>query len=224
MAASVNRLVGFLFVVIALVSCTTAQTTHVVGDSSTGWTVPSGPTFYTNWASSQTFRVGDSLVFNFATGRHDVATVTRAAFDACNTSSTLGQVQTTSPVTITLSSQGPQYYFCTFQGHCSSGQKLAINVVGAAASPPTTTPTSPPPPPRTAAPPTRSATPPTTSTVPPTTTPTSSPPPSITNPPTNTATPPTTSTVQPPPSSSATGLVVSGFSVTFLSIAMAFFF
>ncbi|KAF5179461.1 Early nodulin-like protein [Thalictrum thalictroides] len=214
MAASMNRLVGFLFVVIALVSCTTAQTTHVVGGS-TGWAIPPSATTYSNWASNQVFRVGDSLVFNFA-GMHDVATVTRAAYDACDASSPIGPIQTTSPVTITLSSQGQQYYFCAIQGHCSSGQKLAINVVGAAASPPpTTTPSSPPP---------RTPTPPTGSATPPTTTPTSSPPP-----PTNTATPPTTSVARPPtaggpPSNSAMGLAVSGFSVTFLSIAMAFFF
>ncbi|PHT88415.1 hypothetical protein T459_10521 [Capsicum annuum] len=39
----------------------TAQTVHVVGDSM-GWVIPNnGAAAYTNWATGQTFRVGDTL-------------------------------------------------------------------------------------------------------------------------------------------------------------------
>ncbi|KAF9613469.1 hypothetical protein IFM89_008316 [Coptis chinensis] len=248
-ACSMNRLVGFLFVAISLLHCTSAQTTHIVGDAS-GWAVPlADPTFYSSWASRQTFRVNDTLVFNFASARHDVATVTRTAYDACDASSPIGPVPTTSPVTVTLTAQGSQYYFCSIQGHCAAGQKLSINVLSATASPPTTTPTSPPPtatptptsPPPTTTPtsppptatPTPTSPPPTTTPTspPPTTTPTSppSPPPTATptSPPPTTAPtsppppPTTTPTSSPPPPSSAPGVVVAGFSVTILSIAVA---
>ncbi|KAF9605881.1 hypothetical protein IFM89_020291 [Coptis chinensis] len=203
-ACSMNRLVGFLFVAISLLHCTSAQTTHIVGDAS-GWAVPpAGPTFYSSWASRQTFRVNDTLVFNFASMMHDVATVTRTAYDACDASSPIGPVPTTGPVTVTLTTQGLQYYFCSVQGHCAAGQKLSINVVGATVSPPTRTPTLPPP----------------------TRTPTLSPPPSIAMPPSSSATPPITSMSPPPaaggpPSNSAPGVVVRGFSVTIFSVALA---
>lgn len=48
-------------VIAALLQCTAAQTTHVVGGS-TGWRIPTGGAqFYVDWAKAQTFRVGDTL-------------------------------------------------------------------------------------------------------------------------------------------------------------------
>ncbi|KAL5722224.1 hypothetical protein ACHQM5_005770 [Ranunculus cassubicifolius] len=210
MARTMNMFFGFLLVAIALIHSVSAQTTHVVGGSA-GWTVPSPATLYSDWASTQTFTVGDSLTFNFASGTHAVATVTQAAYDACDGTSPIGAIQMTGPVTIRLTSPGRQYYFCTFQGHCSSGQKLSINVVAAAASPPPTTAS---PPPRTATPPPTSASPPTPSTV--------SPP--IATPPSTSDIPPTTSTVPPPLPNSASQLAVVSFSATFLLAAAALLF
>ncbi|CAI9285783.1 unnamed protein product [Lactuca saligna] len=47
---------------------TAAQTTHVVGNA-LGWNIPpNGPSAYTTWASTQTFRVGNVLLFNFRVG------------------------------------------------------------------------------------------------------------------------------------------------------------
>ncbi|KAL5720518.1 hypothetical protein ACHQM5_013183 [Ranunculus cassubicifolius] len=197
MAGSINRLFGFLLFAIALIHSASAQTTHVVGGSA-GWSVPSPATF----------------------GRHDVATVTQADYDACDGSSTIGAIQMTGPVTIRLISPGTQYYFCTFQGHCSLGQKLSINVVAAAASPPpprtaTTPPRSAPPTSTIVSPPPRSATPPSPSRVPPPT-------PTMATPPSTSDVPPTTDTVAPPPvPNSASELAVVSFSATFLFVAAA---
>ncbi|KAE8713932.1 Detected protein of unknown function [Hibiscus syriacus] len=79
----------------ALVSVVLASTvlqstyaaTYTVGDN-TGWTVPTGGNteFYDNWADNKNFLVGDILVFNFATGSHNVAEVTEAVYDSCNVS------------------------------------------------------------------------------------------------------------------------------------------
>ncbi|PHT42615.1 Umecyanin [Capsicum baccatum] len=110
---------------------------HVVGDSM-GWTIPSGgPSSYANWASQRTFRVGDKLVFNFATGAHDVAKVTKSAYDSCSSTGPVTLI-TVGPANITLNSTGTEYFICTFGQHCNAGQKLAINVT--AASTPTTSP------------------------------------------------------------------------------------
>lgn len=94
-------------------------------------------------------------VFNFNTGLHTVATVNnKNDYDSCNAAN--GNVQTNSPVSVTLNSTGVYYFFCTT--HCSQGQKLTVNVGSSnnngppSPSPPGSNPTpgsgsSPPPPP-----------------------------------------------------------------------------
>lgn len=74
-------------------------------------------------------------VFNFASGQHDVAKVTKSGFDGCNGGSAL-QTVTTTPADMTLNETGEQYFICTFGTHCSLGQKLSVNVGRASASSP----------------------------------------------------------------------------------------
>ncbi|XP_042519129.1 mucin-5AC-like [Macadamia integrifolia] len=140
--SSLVLLVEVAVALAALLQCATAKTTHVVGDS-LGWTLTSdGPITYSNWASSQTFTVGDVMVFNFITGIHDVAEVSKASFDACDSIQTIGFVINKGPARIILRSTGEHYFICTVIGHCSFGQKLAINVTAASrhANPPTDSP------------------------------------------------------------------------------------
>ncbi|KAK1417238.1 hypothetical protein QVD17_26363 [Tagetes erecta] len=187
-----------------------AQTQHVVGDA-LGWTIPSnGAAAYTTWASQQTFRVGDTLVFNFTTGIHNVAEVTQSAFGPCTTASPIS-ITTNGPASVSLTTAGAHYYICTVGTHCQIGQKLAINVSGPAVAP-TTPPAAPPtttPPPATSPTTTPSPTPAPVS--PPTTTPTPAPGPSTTTPPTPSeaptpagATPPAPETTGPSPASDTT--------------------
>ncbi|KAL6334126.1 hypothetical protein AAG906_004557 [Vitis piasezkii] len=114
-------------VLAAMLHYSAAQTVHVVGDN-TGWTVPQGgAATYTSWASGKQFVVGDTLVFNFTTNVHDVAELSKESFDACDFSSTIGNIITTGPANITLATAGNHYYVCTIGSHCTSGQKLAIS-------------------------------------------------------------------------------------------------
>ncbi|TXG61236.1 hypothetical protein EZV62_012599 [Acer yangbiense] len=237
MALKYNKATTFLVVSLAMIAAllegSTAQSTvHVVGDAM-GWVVPpGGATVYSNWAASNTFKVNDVLVFNFTTGRHDVAQVTKAAFDACNTASPISR-QTNSPANITLSSAGEFYYICTFTGHCLAGQKLAINVTSGASSPaPTPTPTpaaptpTPTPTPTSSPPPTPTQTPaptPTTSSPPspPIPTPTSSPPPSTAATPSSTPSPDGGGATTPPPSGNSAKSLGVALSSTFLAIFVA---
>ncbi|CAN4113011.1 unnamed protein product [Withania somnifera] len=102
-----------------------------------GWTVPTGSAVsYQRWANGKFFKVGDTLVFNFVNGAHNVATVSKAAYDTCNTTSPIDTIST-GPARITLTDSGEHYYMCTFPSHCSMGQKLAINVTGTNAAAPT---------------------------------------------------------------------------------------
>ncbi|CAA6667180.1 unnamed protein product [Spirodela intermedia] len=111
--------------------------------------------------SRQTFAVGDSLVFNFNNGAHDVLEVTRANYDDCTTSNPIA-TYTTGPATVELTAAGTRYFICGVNGHCSAGQKMTLTV--AAASTPSATPPSPtssgaPTPPTTVASPPTSSTP-----------------------------------------------------------------
>nr|XP_043629128.1 umecyanin-like [Erigeron canadensis] len=116
-----------------------AQTTHVVGGT-IGWMIPSsGASAYTTWASGQTFRVGDSLLFNFTTGFHDVAEVSQTAYGPCTITNPISTT-TTGPATLRLATAGNHYYICTFGTHCQIGQKLTINVAASTStSPPSAT-------------------------------------------------------------------------------------
>ncbi|KAK4735655.1 hypothetical protein R3W88_009916 [Solanum pinnatisectum] len=94
-----------------------------------------GAAAYTNWAAGKTFSVGDTLVFNFTTGRHDVQQVEKTSFDGCNSQNAIGNAIMTGPANMTLNSTGEHYYICTFGMHCLNGQKLAITVSSSNATP-----------------------------------------------------------------------------------------
>ncbi|XP_010247602.1 PREDICTED: umecyanin-like [Nelumbo nucifera] len=125
-----RRMMGLLgcMLVVALFQSAAAQTTHTVGGS-TGWTLPSSNSFYTTWASSQNFAVGDTLEFDFS-GSHDVAQVTKANYDSC-TKTPIGSIISTSPAEILLNASGDHYFICTISNHCQAGMKLAITVSAA---------------------------------------------------------------------------------------------
>ncbi|GMI84264.1 hypothetical protein HRI_002095700 [Hibiscus trionum] len=126
MVGKIN-MAAFFIVLAANLLQTTYGATYTVGDS-TGWTIPTGNTeFYDNWADNTNFAVGDVLVFNFTTGRHDVAEVTEAAYDACNAASPISTLST-GPARVTLNRTGDYHFICAFPSHCSAGQKLSIEV------------------------------------------------------------------------------------------------
>ncbi|KAA3476904.1 stellacyanin-like [Gossypium australe] len=116
-----------VFVVLASTLTTYASTTYTVGDS-TGWQVPtSNSNLYDDWADNKTFVVGDDLLFNFITGKHDVAEVTEPGYDACTNTDTIS-TDNKGPVKITLKRTGDHYFICTYPGHCPAGQKLKVQV------------------------------------------------------------------------------------------------
>ncbi|XP_076936851.1 stellacyanin-like [Bidens hawaiensis] len=126
-SSKIMMMVAVIAIVSVCVPSTVAQTSHTVGDTF-GWNVTNdGSVTYTNWAARQTFAVGDTLVFNFTTGFHDVAEVSQAAFGPCTITNPISN-DPNGPATITLSTAGNHYYICTFGRHCSLGQKLSITV------------------------------------------------------------------------------------------------
>ncbi|KAI5381752.1 hypothetical protein KIW84_010646 [Lathyrus oleraceus] len=136
-----------VFAFVATILERTEAADHTVGDS-TGWTSSAGAKFYSDWASNNTFKQNDVLVFNFFAGAHTVAATNKADFDNCNVNQNTNDIITTSPARVTLNRTGDFYFICTVSSHCQSGgQKLTIKVpTSSSSTPPSSTPPSPTPP------------------------------------------------------------------------------
>ena len=106
----------------------TAQNTHIVGDDF-GWAVPQNDGFYAKWASRQKFHVTDVLIFNFATGIHTVAEVSKEAYKGCDGQNPIS-LATRGPANLTINTVGDHFYICTIGPHCNFSLKLAIKVLG----------------------------------------------------------------------------------------------
>ncbi|XVF72405.1 hypothetical protein PTKIN_Ptkin12aG0118900 [Pterospermum kingtungense] len=109
---------------------------HKVGDS-TGWT-SLGNIDYTKWASTNTFHVGDSLLFEYNKQFHNVMQVSHNDFQTCNGTSAIASY-TSGSDTISLKRPGHFYFLCGVPGHCQAGQKVDVLVtpssLGPSASP-----------------------------------------------------------------------------------------
>ncbi|KAL0002932.1 hypothetical protein SO802_016713 [Lithocarpus litseifolius] len=112
---------------------------YTVGGPNGGWDTS---TNIQTWASSQSFLVGDNLIFQYAPS-HDVVEVPKADYDSCQARNRI-QSYSGGTTTIPLSSPGKRYFICGTIGHCSQGMKLQINTL-ATSAPPTPSPTIQPP-------------------------------------------------------------------------------
>ncbi|KAJ0652441.1 putative Blue (type 1) copper binding protein [Helianthus annuus] len=166
---------------------------HAVGGTGGSW---DQVTDLKTWASSETFTVGDNLVFTY-TSNHDVLEVSKDDYDSCSIANPVTS-NTASPTTIALKDAGSRYFICGTPGHCDQGMKVEIKTVAASSGPPTTT------------------TPPS-SDSPTTTTPPSSGSPT---PPVSTKSPPASSGDEPPKPSSATTVKMSVVSVVGIGFLM----
>ncbi|KAG9454237.1 hypothetical protein H6P81_007141 [Aristolochia fimbriata] len=102
------------------------------------------------WASSQKFKVGDNLIFQY-TAFHSVLEVTKSDYDSCQATSPTKAYNDGSTV-VPLSSPGKRYFICGTSGHCSQGMKVEVETLAASVVPPTASPTPSPPSPSKASP------------------------------------------------------------------------
>lgn len=116
-------------------------TQHIVGDSS-GWDVGVD---YTAWASRNTFKTGDTLLFTYS-GVHSVVQVDEADYKPCSTANYISSSSSGRTV-VNLDKAQTYYFMCGVTAHCQQGMKLSVAVGGGAPatpmiSPPTTPSTS----------------------------------------------------------------------------------
>ncbi|KAK7852660.1 mavicyanin-like [Quercus suber] len=132
-------LIECLIVVVALLNGATTQVTAAVefqvGDN-LGWTVPPNISYYSNWASSKKFFVGDTLTYNATNGTQNVVMISEAEYNACaKVISVTVVVHPFSAVHYTLPSTGTYYIICTISNHCELGQKFSFTVESPIGSP-----------------------------------------------------------------------------------------
>ncbi|KAK7388670.1 hypothetical protein VNO78_23493 [Psophocarpus tetragonolobus] len=130
-------------VVVAAVFLQSTKAEEFEVGGTTGWTSfpPGGDSFYSKWVANFTFKVNDTLAFNFESGSHSVVELTKANYDKCEVNDNI-KAYNRGPARVPLDRPGEFYFSCTFSGHCSSGQKLSIKVTGSSspAEGPSTTP------------------------------------------------------------------------------------
>ncbi|OMO72138.1 Plastocyanin-like protein [Corchorus capsularis] len=155
MASTKTRMAFLLTMLLALLGLSLGAV-HKVGDAS-GWTIMGDTDDYANWASTRTFHVGDSLLFEYNNEYHDVVEVSHDDFESCKGTSGIATYASGSDI-ITLERPGHYYFLCGVPGHCQIGQRVDILVQPAPSSTsiaPSTTPSALPssPPPARANPP-----------------------------------------------------------------------
>ncbi|XP_020258225.1 mavicyanin-like [Asparagus officinalis] len=121
-------MLAILAIVFVALPALAQGTEHIVGDYY-GWTLNFN---YNTWAKGKEFRVGDTIVFNYATGKHNVFKVSGSAFEHCSVPPE-NEAMVTGNDVITLETPGRKWYICgKAEGkHCWSGMKLLIDVLPA---------------------------------------------------------------------------------------------
>ncbi|TMW82068.1 hypothetical protein EJD97_006900 [Solanum chilense] len=129
-----EKIVCGALIMAILLQITIAQTEHIVGDSF-GWSIPiNGAAAYAMWADANSIKIGDTLVFKFTQGNHDVQEVSRSSYEECSTQNSIGEAIKKGPAKITVQTLGDHYYICTVGEHCLAGQKMAIKVTSSNSS------------------------------------------------------------------------------------------
>ncbi|KAK2978123.1 hypothetical protein RJ640_028677, partial [Escallonia rubra] len=107
---------------------------YLVGDEK-GWSVG---TDYQAWAQGKEFYVGDLLVFKYREGAHNVHQVDEASFIQCAPPTTSVPL-TSGNDAIKLIQPGNNYFLCSIDSHCATGNlKLMVTVLPQVPAPPNT--------------------------------------------------------------------------------------
>ncbi|KAL8533321.1 hypothetical protein ACS0TY_009639 [Phlomoides rotata] len=123
--AMANWKLLLLVQVAALLWSSSEGVQHIVGDSI--WSIPPTNDFYTNWSSSYSFQIGDTLYFDFDSGLYNVIQVSRGEFDDC-TGNQPYEAAMDGPAILPLSLKGVFYYVCNVSNYCALGLKVSVIV------------------------------------------------------------------------------------------------
>ncbi|KAE9588563.1 putative cupredoxin [Lupinus albus] len=122
--------------ILSSLSQVTATKYYVGGNE--GWLLKPNVS-YNDWASKTRFIVNDTLYFKYQIGNDSVLVVNKEAYDSCNTTNPIHNMQKGDSET-TLDRPGPFYFISGKVDHCKQGQKLVVVVIN---SDPNTPPSAP---------------------------------------------------------------------------------
>jgi plastocyanin len=121
-AMAISMKVVLLLVVLAVVQAVQAA------EYTVKWQFPSKKSFFKS-TQLRTYYVGDTLVFNYPEGTHDVVKVeTFKEFDECTMTKPIMPEYGNGQTKITLDKPGPHYFICSIPGHCTDGMKIKVLV------------------------------------------------------------------------------------------------
>ncbi|KAM7252265.1 hypothetical protein ACFE04_024148 [Oxalis oulophora] len=113
-------------VILCMVVQPSVATVYTVGDDS-GWTLGVD---YATWTSNKTFKVGDTLIFDYLSGSHTIEEINKTDFEKCKTGNPIASDHS-GKTRVDLKIAGTRYFTCGVMNHCWSGMKLAIIVEAA---------------------------------------------------------------------------------------------
>ncbi|XP_019427972.1 PREDICTED: mavicyanin-like [Lupinus angustifolius] len=113
-----------LMVLVATLMVKEALATQYVVGGSQGW---DQSTDFNSWTSTQTFKVGDKLVFKYSSMHNVVELSGENDYKTCNINSPVNTMSSGNDI-VKLDKPGTRYFTCGTIGHCSQGMKMKITV------------------------------------------------------------------------------------------------
>lgn len=94
-----------------------------------GWSVPSDSNNpFNQWAEKSRFQVGDSLVFNYQSGKDSVLYVKSEDYASCNTGSPVAKFSDGHTV-FKLNQSGPHFFISGNKDNCLKNEKVTVIVL-----------------------------------------------------------------------------------------------
>ncbi|XVF30758.1 hypothetical protein REPUB_Repub16aG0086200 [Reevesia pubescens] len=128
---AIHRSLVFFAIIAVIAPAISFAMEYIVGDND-GW---KPGVDYQAWAKGKQFIVGDTLLFKYKAGDHNVYKVNGTDFQSCTVPKNNSLGSFTGNDTIKLAVAGNKWYICGVSGHCEGGQKLKITVLDAAPAP-----------------------------------------------------------------------------------------
>ncbi|CAK8577188.1 unnamed protein product [Lathyrus sativus] len=95
-----------------------------------GWSVPSDSSYnpFNQWAEKSRFQVGDTLVFNYQSGKDSVLYVKSDDYASCNVGSPYAKYSDGHTV-IKLNQSGPHFFISGNKDNCAKNEKITVIVL-----------------------------------------------------------------------------------------------
>ncbi|XP_008784555.2 early nodulin-like protein 2 [Phoenix dactylifera] len=120
---------GSLLFCLALSMMTMASAKQFKVGGPMGWSVPSPNAMsYKQWAETNRFQIGDSLLFVYPPDQDSVLQVDKDGYDTCNTATSIQKFDDGNTV-FTLNRSGAFYFISGNEANCLKNESLAVVVL-----------------------------------------------------------------------------------------------